>query len=106
MANTELDTDTGEKNQNKPVTPLIEREVLAGVFDTECFMIDGEQRLEGEIEVSGAKNAALPAMAASLLTADECVIDNVPDIDDVHVMVDVLRSLGAVVDRLDIHRWR
>ncbi|MDO8672880.1 MAG: UDP-N-acetylglucosamine 1-carboxyvinyltransferase [Dehalococcoidia bacterium] len=79
---------------------------MSQISGSECFTIDGEQRLEGEVEISGAKNAALPAMAASLLTADECIVDNVPDIDDVHVMVDVLRSLGASADRLDIHRWR
>ncbi len=106
MVDSELDTETCNPSNGSTVAPLFERQAMKLASSSECFIIDGEQRLEGEVEISGAKNAALPAMAASLLTADECIVDNVPDIEDVHVMVDVLRSLGASVDRLDIHRWR
>ncbi|MBI2863042.1 MAG: UDP-N-acetylglucosamine 1-carboxyvinyltransferase [Chloroflexi bacterium] len=106
MVESELDSETGDPSNGRTIAPLIEREALALAASSECFVIDGEQRLEGEVEISGAKNAALPAMAASLLTADECVVDNVPDIEDVHVMVDVLRSLGATADRLNAHGWR
>ena len=60
--------------------------------------ITGGARLNGDVTVSGSKNAALPIMAAALLTADPVVLENVPDIDDVRVMSDVLRNLGAVVE--------
>jgi UDP-N-acetylglucosamine 1-carboxyvinyltransferase len=49
------------------------------------------------VRISGAKNAALPAMAASLLSGDDCVLENVPRIADVDVMAELLRRLGAVV---------
>jgi UDP-N-acetylglucosamine 1-carboxyvinyltransferase len=53
--------------------------------------------LKGRIKVNGAKNAVLPIMAASLLTADKCILDEVPKLRDVGVMSDVLRSFGATV---------
>ncbi len=65
----------------------------------DAFLIVGGKRLQGEVRVSGAKNSALKLMAASLLTPDECVLENVPRITDVEVMCDVLRHLGAEVAR-------
>ena len=47
------------------------------------FIINGGKELKGEIEVRGSKNAAGPALIACLLTQEECVIDNVPFIDDI-----------------------
>ncbi len=61
------------------------------------MVIEGEYRLSGEVSISGAKNAALPLLAATLLTDEECVIENVPNIDDIHTMVALLRDLGAMV---------
>ncbi|MHB8621613.1 MAG: UDP-N-acetylglucosamine 1-carboxyvinyltransferase, partial [Chloroflexota bacterium] len=55
-------------------------------------------RLSGDVTISGSKNAALPMMAAALLTAEELTIENVPDIEDVTTMADVLRGLGARVE--------
>ena len=57
----------------------------------------GEKRLRGTIRVAGAKNAAVKAMAASLLFADEISLSNVPDIEDVARVADLLRELGAIV---------
>lgn len=54
--------------------------------------------LEGRVGIDGAKNATLPAMAAALLTDEECLLENVPVLEDVLVMVDLLRWLGADVD--------
>lgn len=54
--------------------------------------------LQGRVAISGAKNAALPILAASLLGNEEIILDNVPPLEDVHVMVEVLRSLHAKVD--------
>ncbi|PIV90476.1 UDP-N-acetylglucosamine 1-carboxyvinyltransferase [Candidatus Gracilibacteria bacterium CG17_big_fil_post_rev_8_21_14_2_50_48_13] len=59
------------------------------------FLIEGGTPLMGEVRVSGSKNAALPILAAALLTEEPCVIHNVPDIADVRVMMDIARDLGA-----------
>src|SRR5512146_297330 len=62
------------------------------------LLIEGGRRLSGTIEVEGNKNAALPLLAACLLTEQECVIHNVPQIRDVEVMARLLVDLGAEVD--------
>ena len=59
--------------------------------------IVGGSPLRGEVLISGAKNAALPALAATLLTDEECVLNNVPDLADITTMIDLLRALGAEV---------
>ena len=59
--------------------------------------IIGGTPLTGTVGISGGKNAVLPALAAALLTADECIIDNVPQIEDVSVMISVVTALGASV---------
>ncbi len=58
------------------------------------LMIEGGIRLKGEVTVSGAKNAVLPIMAATLLTDEACVIKGVPSLRDTHTMIKILRSLG------------
>lgn len=62
------------------------------------LLIHGGRRLSGRLTVEGNKNAALPLLAACLLTEDTCEIHNVPRIRDVAVMIELLRSLGAEVD--------
>jgi UDP-N-acetylglucosamine 1-carboxyvinyltransferase len=62
------------------------------------LLIEGGTRLEGQVAVEGNKNAALPILAACLLTGDECVITNVPRIGDVEVMARLLLDVGAEVD--------
>ena len=64
------------------------------------FVINGGKPLEGEIEVRGSKNAAGPALIACLLTQDECIIDNVPFIDDILNISDVLKSMGVKVEKI------
>ncbi len=61
------------------------------------IVIEGPTRLKGEVEVSGAKNSALPIMAATLLTDEKCVIKRVPPLRDVNTMVKILRNLGVRV---------
>ena len=61
--------------------------------------IRGGTPLRGEISVAGAKNAALPIAAASLLTADELVLSNVPELADIATMVRLLRGMGVAVER-------
>src|SRR5205823_3761296 len=62
------------------------------------LLIEGGHRLSGTVEVEGNKNAALPLLAACLLTTEECVLTNVPRIIDVEVMTRLLLDLGAEVD--------
>jgi len=63
----------------------------------DSLMIKGGVPLEGEVQISGAKNAVLPILAATLLTAEPCVIRRVPDLSDVKFMAEILRWLGAEV---------
>jgi UDP-N-acetylglucosamine 1-carboxyvinyltransferase len=60
--------------------------------------VRGHRRLHGDVTISGAKNAALKALAATLLTADEVVLNNVPMIADVLSMADLLRAFGAEIE--------
>jgi UDP-N-acetylglucosamine 1-carboxyvinyltransferase len=66
--------------------------------DREVFRIEGGRRLEGSVRISGAKNAALKLMAAATLTGERCRFTNVPEIEDVRVLADVLRDIGVTVD--------
>ena len=59
------------------------------------IVIEGGRKLKGEVDVSGAKNSALPIMAAALLSDEETIIDNIPDLRDIQTMLKLLRSLGA-----------
>ena len=63
------------------------------------FHIEGGHKLSGEIPISGAKNAALPALAASLLTAEEVVLDRIPEVRDIRTMARLLESIGAAVQK-------
>lgn len=65
------------------------------------ILMDGGQPLRGEVEISGSKNAALPILAATLLTSEPCVLRRIPDLSDVRFMLDILRQLGAEVSCLD-----
>ncbi len=63
------------------------------------FIINGGKPLDGEIEVRGSKNAAGPALIACLLTQEECIIDNVPSIEDIFNILDILKSMGVEVEK-------
>ncbi len=64
----------------------------------EVFEIEGGKRLKGEIPVSGSKNATTPILAATLLTKETCVLSNLPLIEDVFCMLEILQSMGAKVE--------
>ncbi len=64
----------------------------------EVFEIEGGKRLKGEISVSGSKNATTPILAATLLTQEICVLSNLPLIEDVFRMLEILESMGAVIE--------
>ncbi|HHY11023.1 MAG TPA: UDP-N-acetylglucosamine 1-carboxyvinyltransferase [Firmicutes bacterium] len=66
------------------------------------FIITGGSKLDGEIAVSGGKNAVLPIMAASVMAGSPCILHNAPDLVDVRVMSEILRGLGAVVKRVNL----
>ena len=59
----------------------------------------GGKRLRGIIPISGAKNAALPLMAASLLTDEPMTLYNIPDLEDIRTLVDLLSQHGVLVER-------
>lgn len=68
------------------------------------FVITGGNRLSGDIAVSGGKNAVLPIMAASVMANSPCILHNAPDLVDVKVMSEILRSLGVAVERINSGR--
>ena len=67
----------------------------------ERFIVEGGRRLEGSIRPGGNKNAALPILAACLLTDEPVTLRNLPDIQDVRVMLEIIEGIGANVDRIE-----
>ncbi len=59
------------------------------------LVVEGGRKLKGEVEISGAKNSALPILAACLLTEEESILENVPDLRDITTMIKLLHALGA-----------
>ncbi|NMC79068.1 MAG: UDP-N-acetylglucosamine 1-carboxyvinyltransferase [Chloroflexi bacterium] len=72
----------------------------------EKFIIEGGHPLRGEVTPSGNKNAALPMLAACLLTDEPIILHNVPDILDLKAMRNLVESLGVEITTLDEHTWR
>lgn len=70
------------------------------------YRIEGGFPVKGRIRASGNKNAALPCIAATVMARAPVVLRNIPEIEDVHVMLDALRALGASVERSGDHAWR
>src|SRR5262249_15417405 len=68
--------------------------------------VEGGYPLRGCVSIGGAKNAGLPILAACLLTAEPCTIRNLPNIEDIHTMLAVLRSICAQVDWLGFSKVR
>src|SRR6201988_1137205 len=63
------------------------------------ILVHGGRRLSGSIKVSGSKNSSLPILAATLLAREPCIIHRVPDLSDTHYMLQILKHLGAQVER-------
>ena len=72
----------------------------------EQYIIKGGHPLVGEVEIGGAKNAALAILAAAVMTDETVTIDNLPDVNDINVMLDAIREIGAMVQRIDRHTVR
>ena len=70
------------------------------------FIIEGGIPLAGEITPAGNKNAALPLLAACLLTDEPVILKNVPEIRDVMAMRALLESLGVTIETMGNHTWR
>ena len=66
----------------------------------EQYVIKGGTPLRGEVDISGAKNAALALIAAAIMTDETVVIDNLPDVRDINVLLQAIEGIGAVVVRL------
>lgn len=69
----------------------------------EKFVIHGGKPLVGEVEISGAKNAAVAILPATILAGGKCVIENLPNISDVSASVDILSAMGAHVRVINKH---
>ena len=70
------------------------------------YIIKGGNPLVGEVEIGGAKNAALPILAAAIMTDDTVTIDNLPDVNDINVLLEAIAGIGADVQRVDRHTVR
>lgn len=68
------------------------------------YIVKGGNILSGEVEVGGFKNAALPIIAAALLTEEDVTIDNIPDVKDINVLLESISEIGAIVKRQSPHR--
>ena len=69
----------------------------------EQYIIKGGNPLVGEVEIGGAKNAALAILAAAIMTDETVLIENLPDVNDVNVMLEAISGIGAMVQRVDRH---
>lgn len=69
----------------------------------ERYIVKGGNPLVGSVEISGAKNAALGLIAAAILTDEPVVIDNLPDVNDIRVLLQAIEDIGAIVKRIDKH---
>lgn len=72
----------------------------------EQYAIKGGNPLVGEVEIGGAKNAALAILAASIMTDETVTIENLPDVRDTNVLMQAMRSVGATIDKIDRHSIR
>lgn len=70
----------------------------------EQYAIKGGNPLVGDVEIGGAKNAALPILAASVMTDETVYIDNMPDVRDTNVLLDAMRDIGASIKRAQRHK--
>ena len=70
------------------------------------YIIKGGTPLRGEVTIGGAKNAALGIIVAAIMADEPVKIENLPDVDDVRVLLDAIESIGAIVERLDSHTVR
>ena len=69
----------------------------------EQYVIKGGNPLKGEVEIGGAKNAALAILAASIMTDETVTIENLPNVRDINVLLQAIEGIGANIERVDDH---
>ena len=69
----------------------------------EQYVIKGGNPLVGEVEIGGAKNAALAILAAATMADETVLIENMPDVRDTNILLQAIKSIGAIVERIDRH---
>ena len=69
----------------------------------EQYIMEGGNPLVGEVTIGGAKNAALGILTAAIMTDDDVLIENLPDVRDINVMLEAIEEIGATVNRVDRH---
>ena len=69
----------------------------------EQYIMRGGNPLVGEVTIGGAKNAALGILAASIMTDEDVLIENLPDVRDINVLLEAIEEIGARVERIDRH---
>lgn len=72
----------------------------------EQYIVKGGNPLVGEVEIGGAKNAALPIISAAIMTDETVILENLPDVNDVNVLLEAIGKIGAQVERVDRHTVR
>ena len=72
----------------------------------EKYIIKGGAELKGEVTIGGAKNAALGILAASIMTDEDVLVENIPDVNDINVMLEAIEHIGAAVERIGKHTVR
>ena len=70
------------------------------------FVIKGGSPLVGEVEIGGAKNAALAILTAAIMTDEPVTIENIPDVSDINVLLEAISVIGATTERIDRHTVR
>ena len=70
------------------------------------YIIKGGRPLQGEVQIGGAKNAALGIIVAAIMADEPVLIENLPEVDDVKVLLDAIEGIGAIVERIDEHTVR
>ena len=70
------------------------------------YVIKGGNPLVGEVEIGGAKNAALAILTAAIMTDETVLVENIPDVSDINVMLEAISVIGATVERVDRHSVR
>ena len=72
----------------------------------EHYIVKGGNPLSGEVEIAGAKNAALGILAASVMTSETVTLENVPDVSDIRAILKAIRAIGGHVEKIDRHCYR
>ena len=101
---TAANTETHSPAENK--NDMCHEQGDQAVKTPEKFVISGGRVLHGEVEISGAKNAVVAILPATILADEPCIIENVPEISDVTISIQILRELGAKVEYIAPHTYR